>query len=181
MRAPDWKTWMKNKQECKKWLENYVHRGILKVSEDDSKLHMKKAEHNLNFANWIKEEHKTQIKEFFNRETFYDWVINIYYYAVYHSALALISKEGYESKNHSATLCFLIYYHFHLSKSVSQEDIHLIASSLNKEEIESVGYSKEMRERAAYNVHESFEEKLANQMQEQTVIFINEIREILQG
>lgn len=176
---PNWKIWMKDKKECKNWLENYKIKKILRVSEDDSKLYMKKAGHNLNFANWIKEQHKTGIKEFFDKETFYDWVVNIYYYSVYHSALALISKEGFESKNHSATLCFLIYYHFHINNSINEDEINLIASSLGEEEIVSLGYSKEMRERASYNVHESFEEKLANQMQEQAVRFVNKIREIL--
>lgn len=179
MKAPDWKVWMNDKKECKKWLEIYKERSLIRVSEDDSKLYMRKAEHNINFANWIKEQHKTGIKEFFGEETFYDWVINIFYYAVYHSALALISKEGFESKNHSATLCFLIYSHFHLSKNITQKEIHLISSSLEKEDIESFGYSKEIRERASYNVHESFEEKLARQMQEEAVRFFNKIRNMI--
>jgi len=179
MKAPDWKIWIKDRKECKKWLESYRKNKMLKQSIDDSRLYMKKAEHNLNFANWIKEQHKAGIKEFFGSETFYDWAVNIYYYSIYHSALALISREGFESKNHSATLCFLIYYHFHVDKDINQDEIHLIASSLEIGDIESLGYSKEIRERASYNVHEVFEEKLASQMQEQAVDFINKIRNLL--
>jgi uncharacterized protein (UPF0332 family) len=180
MKAPDWKTWMKDKNDCKKWLDLYIAKGILRKSKDDSRLYLRKAEHNLGFANWIKERHKDSIKEFFNNETFYDWVVSIYYYSIYHSALALVSKQGFESKNHSATLCFLIWHNFYVRRNIAFEDVSLIANSLQKEDIESIGHAKEIRERASYNVHDSFEEKLAIQMQKNTIDFLNKIRRLLE-
>ena len=106
MKRPNWKLWLKNEQECKFWLDNYTKKNILRPSPDDSRLHLKRTDHNLTFANWIIEKHKNEIPEIFAKDTFYDWVISIYYYAIYHAALALMGKEGFTSKNHSATLAF---------------------------------------------------------------------------
>src|SRR3989338_8527097 len=173
MKKPDWNLWMEDKKECTLWLENYMKKGMLKKSKDESKLHIKKADHNLNFANWILEKHKDEIPNYFGNDTYYDWVIDIFYYTIYHAALALVSREGYKSKSHSATLCFLIHFHYHKTKSLAREDVELVASSLNKEDIEIVGMSKELREKASYDVHESFEKKLAEQIREQVVNFSN--------
>ena len=116
MKKPDWKIWMKNKEECKFWLDSYIKKEILKKSKDESRLYLKKTNHNLNLANWLLEKHAGKSGIFID-DTFYDWVINIYYYAIYHAALALASKQGYSSKNHSATLCFLIYHNYHTKKA----------------------------------------------------------------
>ena len=54
---------------------------------------LRRTDHNLTFANWIIEKHKDEIPTVFGGDNFYDWVISIYYYAIYHAALALMSKE----------------------------------------------------------------------------------------
>lgn len=179
MKKPDWKLWLKERKQCKHWLDIYLRKNILKKSSDDSRLHLGRADHNLTFANWIIEKHKDEIPEVFGGDNFYDWAISIYYYAIYHAALALMSKEGYTSKNHSATLAFLIYRHYHSQKALEKEEVELIASSLGREDIETLGASKELREKACYNVHESFERKLAEQIQEQAVDFANKIRMLM--
>jgi len=179
MKKPDWKVWLSDKKECKSWLDGYIKKKILKKSQDESKLHLRKTDHNLTFANWIIEKHKDEIPKVFGKDMFYDWVISIYYYAIYHSALALMSREGFISKNHSATLSFLIYHHYHAQKALEKEDVELIASSLAREDIETLGFSKELRERACYNVNELFEKKLAENIREQAVEFANKIRVLL--
>jgi uncharacterized protein (UPF0332 family) len=179
MKKPDWKIWLKDKNECKFWLDSYMKKKIIRKVLDDSKLHIKKTDHNLIFANWIFEKHKDEIP-YTLKDNFYDWIISIYYYAIYHAALALMNKENFTSKNHSATLSFLIYHHYHLQKALEKEDVELIASSLNKEDIEALGFSKELREKACYDVHESFEKKLAEQIKEQTIDFVNKIKIIIQ-
>jgi uncharacterized protein (UPF0332 family) len=179
MKKPNWKLWLKDEKECLNWLNNYIDKKILKKTSDDSKLHIKKLDHNLTLANWIFEKHKNEIPEVFGKDTFYDWVISIYYYAVYHAALALISREGFTSKNHSATLCFLIYHHYHNKKSLAKEDVLLVASSLEKGDIETLGTSKELREKACYDVHESFEKRLAEQIREDSIDFSNKIKTLL--
>ena len=179
MKRPNWKLWLKDEKECKSWLDNYIKKKILKKVSDESKLHIKRTDHNLTFANWIIEKHKDEIPKVFGEDTFYDWVISIYYYAIYHAALALMSKEGFTSKNHSATLAFLIYHHYHLQKALAKEDVELIASSLEKEDIETLGVSKELREKACYDIHESFEKRLAEDIQGQAVDFANKIKLLL--
>ena len=180
MRKPNWKQWLKDKKDCKSWLNYYLKKKILRKSTNESKLHLKKTDHNFNFANQVLEKHKDEIPEIFGEETFYDWIVTIYYYAIYHASLALVSKEGYKSKNHSATLCFLMYHHYHLQKSINKEDVELIASSLTKEDIKTIGSSKEIREKACYDVHESFERKLAEYVHEQAVNFVNKIKSLLE-
>ena len=180
MKKPDWKIWIEDKKECKLWLNNYIKKKILRKCKDESILHLKKTDHNLNFAGWIFEKHKNKA-EIFEDDRYYDWVINIYYYAIYHAALALLNKEGYNSKNHSATLCFLIYHNYHQQKAFDMEDVELIASSLSKEDIETIGSSKELREKACYDIHESFEQRLAVQIREQAINFINKIKELIKS
>ncbi len=180
MKKPDWKLWLKNKKECKFWLDKYIQKGILKKIPDESRLHLRRTDHNLTFANWIIEKHKDEIPDVLGGDNFYDWVISIYYYAIYHAALALMSKEGFTSKNHSATLAFLIYHHYHSQKALDKEDVGLIASSLDREDIETLGISKELREKACYDVHESFEKKLAEQIRERAVDFANKIKSLFQ-
>ena len=179
MRKPDWKQWLKDKRECKFWIDSYIGKKILKKSSDDSKLHINRTDHNLAFANWIIEKHKDEIPEVFGGDNFYDWAISIYYYAIYHAALALMNREGFTSKNHSATLAFLIYNHYHSQKALEKEDVELIASSLNRADIEVLGVSKELREKACYDVHEMFERRLAEQIREQAVDFANKIKALL--
>ena len=179
MRKPDWKLWLRDKEECKSWVDNYTRKRILKRTLDESRLHLRRTDHNLTFANWIIEKHRDEIPEFFGGDNFYDWVISIYYYAIYHAALALMNKEGFTSKNHSATLAFMIFHHYHSQRALEKEDVELIASSLNREDIETIGISKELREKACYDVHESFEKKLAEQIREQAVDFANKIKLLL--
>jgi uncharacterized protein (UPF0332 family) len=179
MKKPDWIQWMNNKKECKYWLDYYFKKNIIIRSNDESGLHLRKTNHNLNFADWILELHKKEIPRFFKQETFYDWVISMYYYAVYHSALALISRHGFKSRAHSATICFLVYYNFHLKNHLEKQDIEFVASSLNIEDIETIGYSKALRERASYDVHASFEKELAGKIKEKSIRFINKIKSIL--
>jgi len=180
-KKPDWKEWIKDKKECEEWLDSYIKRKVIIKDTDESKLFLKKANHNLNFANWIVEQHNKEIPAFFGKETFYDWAISIYYYAIYHAALSLISKKGHKSRSHAATLCFLIHDYYHTKKAINKEDVELLAGQLSKEDIETIGTSKETREKASYDVHESFEKELAKTTQKQAVDFVNKIKNIIIG
>ncbi len=179
MNRPNWKLWLKDKKECRAWFNQYKKKDILKISGDDLSLYIKKTNHNLNLANWLFEKHKDEIPNVFGDECFYDWIINIYYYAIYHSALALLSKKGYNSKNHSATLCFLINRYYHDTKSLDKNDIFFIADSLDYDDFENFGFSKELREKASYDVNTVFEKDLALQMKEKTINFINKIKNMI--
>jgi len=49
---------------------------------------------------------------------------------------------------------------------LDKEDVELIARPLDREDIEALGASKELREKACYDVHELFEKRLAEQVRE---------------
>lgn len=179
MKKPNWQLWIKDKKECELWLEKYKKKKILKQSPDESASYLRKADHNLSFANWIMLQHEQDIPQIFGKETFYDWAISMYYYAAYHAASALMSRDGYSSKSHAATLCHLIHNHHHRQQNLKKEDVQFIAQTLNKEDLEHLGQSKELREKASYDIHASFEKAIANHTRQNTVEFIMKIRQFI--
>ena len=135
-----------------------------------SKSHLKKAEYNLKFINYLN-----------GNKKFYDWIIVGCYYTIYHSALALITKKGFSSKNHLATLCSLIKFYYVQESILSKEEIELVSkSSLEKEEVSYFAYAKEKRETASYGLSEEFNKTEAEDLLKKTIQFLNKAREILE-
>ena len=63
-----------------------------------SESHMQKADHNLVVM--------TDLEKFGHE----DWIVIVAYYAMYHSALAVLSKIGLDSKDHATTVAVLEYF-----------------------------------------------------------------------
>lgn len=179
MRQPDWRVWVKDRRLCKRWLAGYFKKRILRKTRLGKELYLKKANHNLDFANWVKEKHKDEIPKLFGDERFYDWVVNAYYYAIYHAALALVSEKGYLPKSHNATLCAVIYFCYHKQKRLEKRDIKLIKESIDRKDIEILTKTKDLRERASYDVSASFELALVEKAKTNAVYFLNKVRVIL--
>lgn len=183
MRKPEWRVWLEDKRECEKWYRTYLKKGVLRMRKLKAGLYLRKALHNLDFGNWIYEKHKDEIRELFGNERFFDWVVVIYYYAVYHASLALIASKGVFSKSHTATLCALILHFYHKGK-IEKEYVEILAEStprlLEKEDIETIVETKELRERASYGVSYDFEESLAKKAKENALKFIEKARTILE-
>ena len=161
---------MENSKKVEDSFNFYIIKEMIKSEKEInylSKSHLKKAEYNFKFINFLEE-----------NKSFYDWIIIGCYYAIYHCALALIIKKGYSSKNHLATLCALIkFYHDKLNK----EEIKLVSiSSLEKEEVSYFVYAKEKRETASYGISEEFNKNEAIDLKEKTTKFLNKTREILE-
>ncbi len=178
MKKPNWRNWIENKNDCKAWLDSYINKEIIVKSEGNEKLHYNKAEHNANLSNWLNSK-QDDLRTLFD-DVFYDWVINSSYYASYHAALALVSKLKFKSKSHAATLCFIIYYYFHDNKLLEKEHLEIVANALNKDDIEIITNSKSLRERASYNIDESFEKGIADDVRKNSLNFINKVRGILE-
>ena len=182
MKKPDWRAWLKNKSECKKWYEYYRKHGMLKRTTFKPENYMGKAVHNIDFSNWLLEKHKDEIPSIFGDQKFYDWVIIGYYYTVYHNSLALIASKGLESKSHFATLSAIILFFYH-EKKISKEDVEIVAESMEtaitKDDIEIIVDSKGMRERASYNVGYEFDEALVNRAKNNAVQFMQKARRVL--
>jgi len=179
MKLPDCNEWIRNSKLCRQWLESYVKRGILKKSNLRSILYLNKSRHNLDFANWIREKHKEEIPRLFGNERFYDWVINAYYYSVYHAALALIAEKGFSSISHNATVCAVIWFYYHQRKVLDKKDIEIIKDSINKEDIDIITKTKDLRERASYDVSSTFESGLSEIARNNAVYFLSKAKTIL--
>src|SRR3989344_2662648 len=180
MKKPNWKLWLKEKKECKVWLDIYIKKRILEKKKDESRLYFNKSEHNLNLANWLNVKHENEIPEMFGDKTFYVWVLRMYFSVVYHAGLALVSKLLFKSKSHMATLCFLIYYYYHGEEIINEEDVELVAISLEREDIETITNVKSLRERASYDVHALFEKKTAEEAKDKTIVFLGKVRGVIQ-
>jgi len=178
----DIKKLIENKEYCEEVFRWFIKKKIIK----DSKLklfekHINKAISNLEFANFLIEEHKHSIKEKLPNKTFYDWCITIYYYAVYHTALALVTKAGYESKNHMATIAAITLLYYHKDNVLKKEEVEFLMEkiSLEKSDIDLIFDSKELRARACYRADQLFELKQAVNLQKETADFVNKIRGLL--
>lgn len=169
----NWEIWLKSELELEDSFSFYLKKNLLK-KEDDIKFlpysHLDKAEYNLKFINFLEENKK-----------FYDWIIVGCYYTIYHSALALITKKGFSSKNHLATLCALIKFYYKENKELTEEEIKLVSnSSLEKQEISYFAHAKAKREAASYGISEEFNKKEAEILLVETLRFLNKTREILE-
>lgn len=112
-------------------------------------------------------------------ETYFDWVVIISYYAMYHSAIALLYKLGYKTNTHLATICVLC--KECLGKTLERRDIERLSRvfELSEEEIKEIGRAKERREKASYSGSISFEKYLAEITIEDARKFVNKIADIL--
>jgi uncharacterized protein (UPF0332 family) len=172
IRKHEWEIWMENPKKSKKSFNLFLKRKLIKKEKEKnflSKSHLKKAEHNLDFVNFLIEKNK-----------FSDWAIIGCYYSIYHAASAILAKAGYSSKKHLSTLCALIEIYYIKEKELNKEDIKLFSkSSLNKEKINYFVYAKQMREIANYSISEEFNKTKANELKSKTLDFLNKCREIL--
>ena len=180
MRIPDWRQWLRDERICREWFVSYEKRGVLRKDRLGKELYIRKSVHNLDFASWLKGKHENEIPETFGEERFYDWVISACYYSIYHGALALLSKKGYSTKSHSATLCGIILLYFHRGKMLGKKDIELIEKSINKDDIETIAKTKSLRERASYDVSANFELSLVERAIHDAAGFLQKVKEILE-
>lgn len=169
----DWQNWLEDENLNENSFRFYLRKEVISSEKETvflSVSHLKKAENNLAFVNFLNDQKK-----------FYDWIIVGCYYIIYHSALALITKKGFSSKNHLATLCALIKFYYLKDKSLTKEQIELVSkSSLEKEEISYFAYAKEKRETASYGISQDFNKKEAEDLLRNTIQFLNRTREILE-
>lgn len=167
---------------CEELFEHYIKIKALRKTNPDYKKHINKAISNLEFANFLLEEHDFSIREKLPNRAYYDWCITIYYYSIYHISLALLAKLGYKSNSHLATLATITLFYYHKDNVLKKEDIDFLIEKVNLEEkeIDFVIESKDFRERACYGVDETFNVSIAKMLQKQTVDFVNKIKDLLQ-
>ncbi len=125
---------------------------------------MEKAKHNLAFFD------KNMPDSNFN-----DWLIVTLYYALYHSALALVVNKNYSSKNHTATLLFLI-----KNYPISKKEAELIEKlAITKDDAEFYTKLKNQRHFASYSTQFNLTTKIIQEYRKEVINFIQKAEEII--
>lgn len=107
-----------------------------------------------------------------------EWVVITGYYAMYTSALALLAKIGFRSKNHTATL-FVLEEYFVKKKHLDENDLLLIKNAFfQKEEIEKLSDARQKREIAQYSITKETTKDIAKKIKEEAYIFVNKCEEL---
>ena len=108
-----------------------------------------------------------------------EWVVICGYYAMYSSALALLAKIGFRSKNHTATLKVLEEY-FVKKNILDSESLLLLKNAVfQKEELEKLSDAKHKREVAQYSVTKQTTKEIAESIKNDAYNFINKIELII--
>ena len=108
-----------------------------------------------------------------------EWIVITGYYAMYAAALALISKIGYRSKNHTATL-ILLENSFIKRRLISEEDLSILRKAMiQKEEIEKLSDARHKREIAQYSVTKQTTKEIAERIKKDAYDFINKVESII--
>ena len=108
-----------------------------------------------------------------------EWVVITGYYAMYSSALALISKIGYKSKNHTATILLLEEF-FIKKKLISKEDLTILKNAIfQKSEIERLSEARHKREIAQYSVTKQTTKEIAENIKKDAYDFANKVELII--
>ena len=163
------KDYFQNKDLLKEELEFHISKGNL-VEEKAAKnlviAHIEKAKHNLRASDLL-----------LANKDYSDWVVISLYYALYHSCLALLAKKGYFSKNHTATLLFIMENYSNISK----EEIEMIDETLlTKSDAEFYTSLKQERHDASYVTNAIFEKDKIDLLRKNTISFINKVETILE-
>lgn len=109
-----------------------------------------------------------------------EWVVICGYYAMYSSALALIAKLGYRSKNHTATITILEE-SFIQKKVLTKEDLEILKNAMfQKEEIEKLSEARHKREIAQYSVTKQTTKEIAESIKKEAYQFINKVELIIE-
>ncbi len=147
-----------------------------------AKKYLDKAKNNLVTMNILSELNNKKSKKLLNIPKDYDsneWVAITGYYAMYSSALALLAKIGFKSKNHAATLLILEEF-FVKKKILSQKDISLINNAhFQKQEIEKLSDAKNKREIAQYSITKQTTKNIAEKIKKDAYDFINKVELII--
>ena len=111
---------------------------------------------------------------------FYDWVIEISYYAMYDIATAAIAKEGFKSSTHYTTRLTLEY--LYCIKGKGRTKLFKIYDRvlLRRELIQNLEEAQEKRELARYNVTEKIGLIEAQDTLKDAQAFINEIIKLVE-
>jgi len=154
-------------KESEKLGKRPKHRGLIKIKQniEEAKEHIKKAEHNL------------QVTEYLKEGNFLDISVSTIFYSMYHCFLAIIAKFGYESGNQTCTISLIEFLKEENKINLNQKFIDLFKYENDKEENkESI---IEMREDYTYSTKLSFNKAKINELIKTSKDLIDLAKEII--
>jgi uncharacterized protein (UPF0332 family) len=150
-----------------KQLNFYFKTNKIKKIENSLELsqsHLEKAKHNIKFYKLNKENSDYQDRQ-----------IVVLYYSLYQACLSLLTKKGYSSKSHEATILLLI-----KEYSISKNEAELIDNlELNRDEAQMYTQLKKDRHDASYSTGTRFTKEIIEKYEKDVIKFINKTELIL--
>ena len=108
-----------------------------------------------------------------------EWIVICGYYAMYASALSLLAKIGYRSKNHTVTILALEEY-FVKKKLLDKDFMFLLKHAfLQKEEIHKLSDARHKREIAQYSITKHTTKTIAEKIKKDAYEFVDKCEEVL--
>ena len=142
------------------------HKGLrrIDISKEKTKGHLNKAIHNF----------KAMI--YFQKTGFSDWSASASFYCLYHCLLALIAKEGFESRNQSCTFTLIEDMIEKRKISLTKEDIKEIFDRDVTEDLEHSDKILDMREKMQYSIKTALEQEEFIELKERTKELFDKMR-----
>ena len=142
------------------------HKGLKKIEISDEKIkgHLDKAIHNF----------KAMIV--FQKSGFSDWSASAAFYCLYHCLLALLAKEGYESRNQNCTFILIEDMIDKKKISLTKEDLKEIFDTDIIEDLEHSSKILDIRENMQYSIKTYLEQKEFLEMKERTKMLFDKLR-----
>ena len=142
------------------------HKGLKKItiSGENMKGHLNKAVHNF----------KAMVT--FQKTGFSDWSASASFYCLYHCLLALIAKEGYESRNQNCTFALIEDMIDNKKISLTKEDLKEIFNKDVTEDLEHSNKILDIRENMQYSIKTALEQEAFLELKERTKRLFDEMR-----
>jgi uncharacterized protein (UPF0332 family) len=142
------------------------HKGLKKIEINENliKGHLRKAIHNFNAI------------EDFHKIGYSDWSASASFYCLYHCLLAILVKNGIESRNQTCTFAFI-------ENMIENEQITITKEELkeifDRDIIEDLAHSSkilDIRENMQYSIKTALEEKEFYLLKERTKFLLDKLR-----
>jgi uncharacterized protein (UPF0332 family) len=142
------------------------HKGLRRIEPSQEIIdgHIKKAIHNFNAM------------DIFKNVGYSDWSTSASFYSLYHLLLALISKNGFESRNQSCTFA-LVENMIELEEiSITKEELKEIFDKDITEDLEHSTKILDIRENMQYSIKTEFKEQEFLSLKERTKVLFDKLR-----
>jgi len=142
------------------------HKGLKKAEPNQNLIdkHLKKAAHNLNAM--------TDFKNI----GYSDWSASASFYALYHCLLALLLKQGYQSRNQNCTFAFVEDLIIKEKISLTVEDLKEVFDKDVTENLEHSEKILDVREAMQYSFRTSLNDEEFNRLLGRTKLLFDKLR-----